>query len=90
MAISDAASNIWGIVGIAFATVGGILVAIINSRSQAQKKENEKIKQLREELDHLNIKFNTLKTAFTLVFDEMERKGSLPDQLKDFKKIFEL
>ena len=86
----EIANNIYGLIGIAFGSLTGIAVAYITSKSNASKKENVEIQKLKKDLESLSIKFDSLKTAFTLVFDEMDRKNELPEQLKDFKKIFDL
>ena len=87
---TEIANNIYGLIGIAFGSLTGIAVAYITSKSNANKKENVEIQKLKKDLESLSIKFDSLKTAFTLVFDEMDRKNELPEQLKDFKKIFDL
>tara|TARA_R110000803_G_scaffold156158_1_gene220702 strand:+ start:788 stop:1051 length:264 start_codon:yes stop_codon:yes gene_type:complete len=82
--------NHFSLIGIAIGSISGIIIAIVNSRKKSQKRDTETIQNLREELDELQAKISSLTTAFTLVFDEMERRDTLPDQLKDFKKIFDL
>tara|TARA_R110000796_G_scaffold120506_1_gene234649 strand:+ start:22740 stop:23003 length:264 start_codon:yes stop_codon:yes gene_type:complete len=82
--------NHFSLIGIAIGSVSGVIIAIVNSRKKSLKKDAEVIQNLREELDELQTKISSLTTAFTLVFDEMERRDTLPDQLKDFKKIFDL
>jgi len=90
MIITETATNLYGFLGVAFGSLTGIAVAYISSKSTATKKDNEEIKKLKHDLEDLSIKFDSLKTAFTLVFDEMDRRNELPEQLKDFKKIFDL
>ena len=86
MTLQDISNNLWQAIGIGIGSVSGIAIALINTK----KKENKELEDLKKNLEDLSIKFDSLKTAFTLVFDEMERKGDLPEQLKDFKKIFNL
>jgi uncharacterized membrane-anchored protein YhcB (DUF1043 family) len=88
--IAEIASNIYGVIGIAFGSITGVVVAYLSSRSNANKKESTEIQKLKKDLEELSVKLDSLKTAFTLVFDEMDRKNELPEQLKDFKKIFDL
>ena len=78
------------LIGVAIGSVSGIIIAIVDARKRAKSKDTVTIEKLQEELDELQTKISSLKTAFTLIFDEMERQGNLPDQLKDFKKAFEL
>lgn len=78
------------LIGVAIGSVSGIIIAIVDARKRAKSKDTVTIEKLQEELDELQTKISSLKTAFTLIFDEMERQGNLPDQLKDFKKVFEL
>ena len=87
---TEIANNIYGLIGIAFGSLTGVAVAYITSKSNANKKESLEIQLLKKDLKNLSIKFDSLKTAFTLVFDEMDRRNELPEQLKDFKKIFDL
>jgi len=87
---TDIANNIYGLIGIAFGSLTGVAVAYITSKSNANKKESVEIQKLKHDLEDLSVKFDSLKTAFTLVFDEMDRRNELPEQLKDFKKIFDL
>jgi len=87
---TEIANNIYGLIGIAFGSLTGVAVAYISSKSNANKKESLEIQLLKKDLKNLSIKFDSLKTAFTLVFDEMDRRNELPEQLKDFKKIFDL
>ena len=90
MTIEDAVSNFWGAVGAGLAVIGTITVAIINTRSQAQKKETAKIKELEGKVVSLENEFKSLKKSFTLVCDEMELNGTMTPQLKNFRKIFNL
>ena len=78
------------LIGVAISSVSGIIIAIVDARKRAKSKDTVTIEKLQEDLDELQTKISSLKTAFTLIFDEMERQGNLPDQLKDFKKVFEL
>ena len=78
------------LIGVAIGSISGIIIAIVDARKRAKSKDTVTIEKLQEELDELQTKISSLKTAFTLIFDEMERQGNLPDQLKDFKKVFEL
>jgi gas vesicle protein len=78
------------LIGVAIGSISGIIIAIVDARKRAKSKDTVTIEKLQEELDELQTKISSLKTAFTLIFDEMERQGNLPDQLKDFKKAFEL
>lgn len=78
------------LIGVAIGSVSGIIIAIVDARKRAKSKDTVTIEKLQEDLDELQTKISSLKTAFTLIFDEMERQGNLPDQLKDFKKAFEL
>ena len=87
---TNVANNIYGLIGIGFGSLTGVAVAYITSKANASKKESVEIQLLKKDLEELSVKFDSLKTAFTLVFDEMDRKGQLPEQLKDFKKIFDL
>ena len=87
---TEIANNIYGLIGIAFGSLTGVAVAYITSKANSNKKENEEIQKLKHDLEDLSVKFDSLKTAFTLVFDEMDRRNELPEQLKDFKKIFDL
>ena len=87
---TEIANNIYGLIGIAFGSLTGVAVAYITSKANASKKESVEIQLLKKDLEELSVKFDSLKTAFTLVFDEMDRKGQLPEQLKDFKKMFDL
>ena len=87
---TEIANNIYGLIGIAFGSLTGVAVAYISSKSNANKKESLEIQLLKKDLEELSVKFDSLKTAFTLVFDEMDRRNELPEQLKDFKKIFDL
>jgi len=87
---TEIANNIYGLIGIAFGSLTGVAVAYITSKSNANKKESVEIQKLKHDLEDLSVKFDSLKTAFTLVFDEMDRRNELPEQLKDFKKIFDL
>jgi gas vesicle protein len=91
--IKEIADNLYGTIGVAIGSVSGIVVALISNRQNRKNKQsqNEKIiADLGKEVEDLKNKFDSLKTSFTLVFDEMERGGELPAQLKDFKKIFDL
>ena len=87
---TEIANNIYGLIGIAFGSLTGVAVAYITSKANSNKKENEEIQKLKHDLEDLSVKFDSLKTAFTLVFDEMDRRNELPEQLKDFKKMFDL
>jgi len=87
---TNVANNIYGLIGIGFGSLTGVAVAYITSKANSTKKENVEIQKLKHDLEDLSFKFDSLKTAFTLVFDEMDRKGQLPEQLKDFKKMFDL
>ena len=71
MTITNVANNIYGLIGIAFGSLTGIAVAYISSKSNSTKKENVEIQKLKKDLEDLSVKFDSLKTAFTLVFDEM-------------------
>jgi len=87
---TNVANNIYGLIGIGFGSLTGVAVAYITSKANANKKESVEIQKLKHDLEDLSVKFDSLKTAFTLVFDEMDRRNELPEQLKDFKKIFDL
>jgi len=87
---TNVANNIYGLIGIGFGSLTGVAVAYITSKANASKKESVEIQKLKHDLEDLSVKFDSLKTAFTLVFDEMDRRNELPEQLKDFKKIFDL
>ena len=82
--------NHTSLIGVAIGSISGTIIAIVDARKRSKRKDAITIEKLQEELDELQIKISSLKTAFTLIFDEMDRTGKLPDQLKDFKKIFEL
>jgi len=85
-------TNLYGLIGILAGSVSGVVIAMIHGKKNAIKKESEELIALRKEVDLLTSKLETLKVAFTLVFDEMERDMDAERlaQLKQFKKIFDL
>lgn len=86
MIIIETATNLYGLLGLGVGSLGGIAIAYLKTKTQ----ENTKIAELEDNLDELKSEQASLKKGFTLVFDEMERRGELPAQLKDFKKMFDL
>ena len=88
--INDPGTNLYGVIGAGFAAVGAIVIAIINTRSKASKKETEKVKDLSDKIDALESEFKSLKDSFTLVCDQMERDNTMTPQLKHFRKLFQL
>ncbi len=88
--ITDPVTNFWGFIGASFAALAGVVIAVINTRSKASKKETEKVKDLSDKIDALESEFKSLKDSFTLVCDEMERNETMTPQLKHFRKLFQL
>lgn len=87
---TEIATNIYGLAGVSIGTFGGIAIAYLSNKSKRERSENKEIAKLKNDLEELSAKFDSLKLGFTLVFDEMDRKGELPEQLKAFKKMFDL
>ena len=81
--------NLYGLFGILIGSVSGIVIAWIKLNS----KETETIHNLRDEVNHLKNRFDTLRTGFELVFDEYERNfKSEPEKmamLRDLRKVFD-
>ena len=92
--ITDHLNNLYGLIGVALGAVAGIIVAVIQTKSKAKQQESLVISELRHELDDLKSRFDSLKVAFSIVFDQYERDFiNSPEKLsmlKDLKKIFEL
>jgi cell shape-determining protein MreC len=86
MSAQEIASNFWGAVGLFIGGASGVVIALIKTK----KSTVDEVSDLRAELEDLQENLASLKKAFTLVFDEMERREELPQQLKDFKKMFDL
>ena len=93
MTVNEVASSIWGAVGVGLTVIGAVIVAVINTRSTATKREIEQaenVKLLSEKIDTLETEFKSLKDSFTLVCDQMELDGTMTPQLKHFRKLFKL
>jgi len=87
---NELAHNIYTFAGLALGSIGGIIVALINSRS----KENKQINALKKELEEAHSKAEGLQKAFSIVFDAYEREfkndPSKMGLLKDLKKEYDL
>tara|TARA_R110000803_G_scaffold14437_1_gene40097 strand:+ start:645 stop:917 length:273 start_codon:yes stop_codon:yes gene_type:complete len=90
MSLTETVGNVWGAIGITIGTLGTLAGVIFSTKSATRKKENETILRLSDKVEKLETNFLNLKTSFTLVCDEMERTNSMPDQLKQFRKLFDL
>lgn len=92
--IGDKYEAVYGMVGIAIGAIGGIVVAFINNKGKTALAESKAINELTAQLTELNAKFDSLKLAFALVFDQYEREfKNEPDKmamLKDLRKAFDL
>jgi len=88
--ITEIATNLYGLIGVGIGSATGLAIAVLNRKWSKAKTENNEIAELKKSLSKLETKFNGLKNGFNLVYDEMERRGELPVQLKDFKKMFDL
>ena len=90
MSINEVAGNVWSAVGVAMAVFGSVLVAVINTRSSAAKKESLKVVELTKKIENLESEFRSLKYSFTLVCDQMELDDTMTPQLKQLRKMFDL
>jgi len=88
--MTDEVTNIYSLLGIMVGAVSGILIAIINSNKKVKQANRETIKELKSTINELEDKLDRIKTTSKLVFNEMERNDTLSDQLRDFKKMFDL
>lgn len=86
MMIIETVTNLYGLLGLGIGSITGVAIAYFKSKTS----ENKKINRLEDSLDELKTRFDGLKNGFNLVYDEMERRGELPEQLKAFKKMFDL
>ena len=86
----DKVEGLIGLIVAAIGALGGVSVAWIRGKYS----NSRRISELEGELDEINNKFESLKLAFELVFDQMEREHvDNPDRmqiLKDFRKSFDL
>ena len=84
--LTDAGHNIYTFAGLALGSIGGIIVAIINSRS----KDNKEINALKKRLEDSHSYTIGLKKAFSIAYDQLEREGLDVSILKDVKKEYDL
>ena len=84
--VAELAHNIYTFAGLALGSIGGIIVAIINSRS----KENKEVKRLKGELEVAHSHAEGLRKAFNIAYDQLEREGLDVSILKDVKKEYDL
>ena len=84
--VTELAHNIYTFAGLALGSIGGIIVALINSRS----KENKQIRVLNKEIQELRSKSEGLRKAFSIAYDQLEREGLDVSILKDVKKEYDL
>jgi len=89
--------NIYGLASVTVGAVSGIWIAHINTSSKRDKTITKNIKtisELQADIDTLTSQFESLKKAFSIVFDAYERElKDYPDKismLKDLKKTFDL
>mgnify|MGYP000527449580 CR=1 FL=1 len=81
--------ELYPLIGVFIGAASGIIIAIVKTNGR----ENETIHGLRDEINDLKNRFDTLRTGFELVFDqysrEFEDEPKKMAMLKDLRKVFE-